>query len=86
MAFLSALVVLFFVKPLTHDGMIEEDAAVSVIFEEKMAISFIAITQFRQYLEEHGYDTSNMGLLDSATSSNVEADVKAEGSLENEKV
>ena len=41
---LSALVTLFFVHPLTHDGMEREDRA------------------FREYLEEHGYDTSKMGL------------------------
>jgi hypothetical protein len=37
MAILSALVVFFFVKPLTHDGMIEEDVAVSeLLFDDKL--------------------------------------------------
>lgn len=60
LAVLSALVVFFFVKPLTHDGMIEEDMA------------------FRRYLEEHGYDTSAMGLPDSTTSTAVATEEKAE--------
>ncbi|KIM32935.1 hypothetical protein M408DRAFT_20266 [Serendipita vermifera MAFF 305830] len=43
-ALLSALIVLVGVRPLTHDGMMEEDE------------------KFRTYLEQHGYDTSQMGL------------------------
>ncbi|KAJ3571096.1 hypothetical protein NP233_g3977 [Leucocoprinus birnbaumii] len=59
LAILSALVVFFFIRPLTTDGMIEEDEA------------------FRRYLEEHGYDTSAMG-LSSATSTAVET-IEPEG-------
>ncbi|KAF8638308.1 hypothetical protein AX17_002328 [Amanita inopinata Kibby_2008] len=44
LAILSALVTFFFIKPLTHDGMAEEDR------------------KFREYLESHGYDTSQMGI------------------------
>ncbi|KAK7044104.1 glycerophosphoinositol permease [Paramarasmius palmivorus] len=44
LAILSALTTLFFIRPLSHDGMTEEDA------------------KFREYLEQHGYDTSQMGL------------------------
>jgi len=33
---------------------------------------FTIFSQFRRYLEEHGYDTSGMGFGDSATSSIVE--------------
>ncbi|PCH42143.1 MFS Git1p-like glycerophosphoinositol and glycerophosphocholine permease [Wolfiporia cocos MD-104 SS10] len=44
LAVLSALITLFFIKPLSHDGMAEEDR------------------KFREYLEAHGYDTSQMGL------------------------
>ncbi|KAH8118254.1 MFS Git1p-related glycerophosphoinositol and glycerophosphocholine permease [Phellopilus nigrolimitatus] len=43
LAIVSALITFFFIKPLTQDGMIKEDAA------------------FRAYLEEHGWDTSQMG-------------------------
>ncbi|EEB88996.1 hypothetical protein MPER_12962 [Moniliophthora perniciosa FA553] len=44
LAILSALVTFFFIRPLSHDGMTEEDVL------------------FREYLEHHGYDTSQMGL------------------------
>lgn len=57
LAILSAFVVLLFVKPLTTDGMIQEDG------------------EFRRYLEEHGYDTSSMGFVDSATSSVYEKNI-----------
>ncbi|KAF9237651.1 major facilitator superfamily domain-containing protein [Melanogaster broomeanus] len=53
LAILSALVVFFLVKPLTHDGMKEEDE------------------KFRLYLEEHGFDTSLMGIPDSEVSSTI---------------
>jgi len=43
-ALLSALIVLVGVRPLSHDGMMEEDE------------------KFRAYLEENGYDTSQLGL------------------------
>jgi len=46
LAIFSALITFFFIKPLTHDGMIKEDA------------------EFRLYLEQRGYDTSQMGLRD----------------------
>ncbi|KAI0370362.1 metabolite transporter [Pilatotrama ljubarskyi] len=51
LAIFSALVTFFFIRPLSHDGMAEEDR------------------QFREYLEAHGYDTSQMGLMESETSS-----------------
>ncbi|ESK95870.1 mfs git1p-related glycerophosphoinositol and glycerophosphocholine permease [Moniliophthora roreri MCA 2997] len=44
LAVVSALVTFFFIRPLSHDGMTEEDSL------------------FREYLEQHGYDTSQMGL------------------------
>jgi len=44
LAILSALIIFFMVRPLSHDGMVAEDRA------------------FRQYLEENGYDTTQMGL------------------------
>ncbi|KDQ13590.1 hypothetical protein BOTBODRAFT_33597 [Botryobasidium botryosum FD-172 SS1] len=44
LAAFSALVTLFFIRPLTQDGMVKEDI------------------EFREYLEAHGYDTSQMGL------------------------
>ncbi|CDO75797.1 hypothetical protein BN946_scf184934.g12 [Trametes cinnabarina] len=51
LAIVSALVTFFFVRPLSHDCMAEEDR------------------QFREYLEAHGYDTSQMGLIESETNS-----------------
>jgi MFS family permease len=60
LAILSALVVFFLVKPLTHDGMKEEDE------------------KFRLYLEEHGFDTSLMGIPDSEASSTYEPEEKAD--------
>ncbi|KAI0649326.1 metabolite transporter [Trametes meyenii] len=51
LAVVSALVTFFFIRPLSHDGMAEEDR------------------KFREYLEAHGYDTSQMGLIESETSS-----------------
>ncbi|KAL9714381.1 glycerophosphoinositol permease [Leucoagaricus gongylophorus] len=60
LAILSAIVVLFFVKPLTTDGMTREDE------------------EFRRYLRDHGFDTSTMGFMDSATSSMNEKDVSFE--------
>ncbi|KZV92435.1 MFS general substrate transporter [Exidia glandulosa HHB12029] len=46
LAILSAATTYFFITPLTHDGMLEEDR------------------KFREYLVEHGYDISNLGLHD----------------------
>jgi len=46
LAVVSALITFFFIRPLSHDGLIEEDR------------------KFREYLEEHGYDTSKMGFKD----------------------
>ncbi|KAJ3560297.1 hypothetical protein NP233_g10928 [Leucocoprinus birnbaumii] len=66
LAILSAIIALVFLKPMSHDGMVAEDAA------------------FRLYLEENGFDTSTMGLLDtSTTTSQVVVDEKA-GSFEKE--
>jgi len=47
LSLLSAIIIFFFLKPISHDGMAEEDR------------------KFREYLEEHGYDTSLMGIEDS---------------------
>ncbi|KAF9223445.1 MFS general substrate transporter [Gyrodon lividus] len=58
LAILSALVVSFLVRPLTHDGMEEEDE------------------KFRLYLEEHGFDTSLMGIPDSEVSSTLSQEEK----------
>jgi len=77
LAILSAIVVFFFVKPLTTDGMIQEDQDVSFFLSLSLSLDdtrdrFTIFSQFRRYLEEHGYDTSGMGFGDSATSSVVE--------------
>lgn len=86
LALLSAIVAFFFTKTLTHDGMIEEDKAVCPLKLAKMALNVYSFWQFRRYLEENGYDTSHMGLFDSATSTQVEAAEKTDVSSENEKV
>ncbi|KAG8793589.1 hypothetical protein FRC17_008432, partial [Serendipita sp. 399] len=44
LAILSALITLVGIRPLSHDGMQDEDE------------------KFRAYLEQHGYDTSQLGL------------------------
>ena len=41
-------------------------------------ISDLGILQFRRYLRDHGFDTSTMGFMDSATSSMNEKDVSFE--------
>ncbi len=63
LAVLSAAITMVLIRPLSHDGMVEEDE------------------KFRIYLEEHGYDTSLMGLKDSDESTledekSVDTDVK----------
>ena len=59
LAIFSALVTFFFIRPLSHDGMADEDR------------------KFREYLEQHGYDTSQMGLVDSTSeTSSAEYDEK----------
>lgn len=50
LAVFSALITLLFIRPLSHDGMADEDE------------------KFREYLEQHGYDTTQLGLLPDATS------------------
>jgi len=57
LAILSALTTFFFIRPLTHDGMIAEDIA------------------FREYLEQHGYDTTAMGLGESSVGTVSETEV-----------
>lgn len=47
LAVLSAIVTFVLIRPLSHDGMLEEDE------------------KFRQYLADNGYDTTQMGLIDS---------------------
>ncbi|KAF8845917.1 hypothetical protein BDN67DRAFT_976797 [Paxillus ammoniavirescens] len=59
LAILSALAVFILVRPLSYDGMKEEDA------------------KFRLYLEEHGFDTSLMGVPDSEVSSTISEEEKA---------
>ncbi|KAI0051339.1 MFS general substrate transporter [Auriscalpium vulgare] len=44
LAIFSAIITFLFIRPLTQDGMLEEDKA------------------FREYLESHGWDTTQMGL------------------------
>ncbi|TBU49805.1 metabolite transporter [Dichomitus squalens] len=63
LAIVSAIITFFFIRPLSHDGMAEEDR------------------KFREYLEQHGYDTSQMGLADvtNDTSSSSEYDEKKDG-------
>lgn len=53
LAIFSAIITYFFIRPLSHDGMAEEDR------------------KFREYLEQNGYDTKQMGLsgVDTETSS-----------------
>lgn len=64
LAVLSAVITMVLIRPLSHDGMVEEDE------------------KFRIYLEEHGYDTSQMGLKSSSESTfdtdevSVDNDVK----------
>lgn len=51
LAIFSALITIFFIKPIEHDGMAKEDRL------------------FREYLETNGYDTSQMGLIETPTES-----------------
>lgn len=73
-----------FTKALTHDGMTVEDELVCPPCLAEMDLDIYILSQFRQYLEENGYDTSQMGLLDSTTTSRIEEVEKA--SSENEKL
>ncbi|KAM5538502.1 hypothetical protein V8D89_007835 [Ganoderma adspersum] len=49
LAIFSAIITYFFIRPLSHDGMEEEDR------------------KFREYLEQNGYDTKQMGLTSADT-------------------
>ncbi|RPD61157.1 metabolite transporter [Lentinus tigrinus ALCF2SS1-7] len=51
LAIFSAIITFFFIRPIEHDGMEDEDR------------------KFREYLEQHGYDTSQMGLGETETDS-----------------
>ncbi|EIM90947.1 metabolite transporter [Stereum hirsutum FP-91666 SS1] len=62
LAILSALITFFFIRPLSADGMANEDLA------------------FREYLEAHGWDTSQMGILPDSAESWVEP--TSDGSLQ----
>lgn len=86
LALLNALVTLLFTKSPKHNGMAEEDEAVCPFNHTEMSLPAYMSEQFRLYLEEHGYDTSRMGLLDSTTTSRVEVGEKTDASSENEKV
>lgn len=75
LAILSATVVFFLVKPLSHDGMAAEDEAVCVLYySPPKVVTFLL--QFRSYLEEHGFDTSRMGIRDTESSSAYSNDEK----------
>lgn len=81
---MSASITFLFTKALTHDGMTVEDELVCPLYLAEMDLDAYIFSQFRQYLEENGYDTSQMGLLDSTTTSRIEEVEKA--SSENEKL
>ncbi|KAF5316441.1 hypothetical protein D9619_006915 [Psilocybe cf. subviscida] len=72
-ALLSALITFFFITPLTMDGMEKEDREVrmvpSLIPPSLYVDAQICQTQFREYLEAHGYDTTAMGLPGSSSES-----------------
>lgn len=86
LALLNAIVTYFFTKSLTHDGLVEEDRAVRPYNLAKMNFGTYLSLQFRQYLEDNGYDTSQMGLLDSSTTaSRAEVDARTDVSSESEK-
>ncbi|ELU40452.1 MFS Git1p-related glycerophosphoinositol and glycerophosphocholine permease [Rhizoctonia solani AG-1 IA] len=58
LAILSALITLAFIRPLSHDGMMDEDAKVCLV---------------QEYLAKHGYDTSKMGAASTGDVDSVEA-------------
>ncbi|CAE6440464.1 unnamed protein product [Rhizoctonia solani] len=66
LAILSALITFAFIRPLTHDGMLDED------------------TKFREYLVNHGYDVSKMGLA-SPTNEVSSVEAQTPGEVEKEK-
>jgi hypothetical protein len=68
LAILSALITFLFIKPLSHDGMQEEDREVCVVSCYPLFRCCYILEQFRQYLEANGYDTSQMGLLEETVS------------------
>jgi len=62
--------------------MVEEDRKVCFDLSRKVHVAdlLLFILQFREYLQEHGYDLSNLG-LDSETSSSIgETDEKEKDS------
>ena len=59
----SALVTFFLIRPLSHDGMVDEDE------------------KFRAYLEENGYDVSQLGLVADAAPFEPTASVEKDPSL-----
>ncbi|KIP08049.1 hypothetical protein PHLGIDRAFT_127292 [Phlebiopsis gigantea 11061_1 CR5-6] len=63
LAVLSALVTFFLIRPLSHDGMVEEDE------------------KFRAYLEENGYDVSQLGLVADAAPFEPTASIEKDPSL-----
>ena len=83
LAILSALIVFFLVKPLDHDGMNKEDQAVS-LFYVSLCYSRLrcCFMKFREYLEQHGFDTSQMGLIDDSASTKSAPSITKESTEE----
>jgi MFS family permease len=73
LAVFSAIITFFFIRPLTTDGMAEEDMKVRQVTRKYCSFVADVGTQFREYLSEHGYDISQMGLHDEASSSRVDS-------------
>ena len=71
LAIFSAIITFLFIRPLSHDGMAEEDRQVSICTcsRRRCWLLMLHSKQFREYLEAHGYDTSQMGLMESETTS-----------------
>ena len=62
---LNVLVTLFFVRPLSHDGMRDEDEKVSSEHAHSSLIIILSTfpqRQFRECIAAHGYDVGRMGL------------------------
>lgn len=89
LAIFSALITFFFIRPLSADGMTKEDAEVRCLpVARLLSPCLMRVLQFRQYLEDNGWDTSQMGLLDDTASggSIPEKDMNVEPMNEKERV